>query len=146
MKRYPEKETMETVEESKEFDKTTRSYSYFMHVPIANEVIKRSRSKRFRSREIKILDIGGGNARIAIKIARKNKHVKIFLLELSNNMLKIAEKNINKEKVHEKIHGEGRQILQSRGERLYPHRTFNRYRHPGRFSCRHHPKPVQICR
>jgi len=103
MKRVTEPEVMGALEEAVDYSKTAKIYSFFMHKPIVDEAIRNLPCFKLEDEKIKILDVGGGTGEFAIRIAKKNKFVKIYLLELSKNMLKVAKQNILREGLQDRI-------------------------------------------
>ncbi len=90
MKRIPEPESMDTMEEAIELDKMCQKYIYILDEAMARSVT------RMGIRTGKVLEIGIGPARIASKIVSYNPGLTVFGIDLSESMLKIAKENIKK--------------------------------------------------
>lgn len=103
IKRIVEPEIMETINEAEDYDKVAKFYSFFMSKPVIDEVTKKCLALAQKDKEIKILDVGGGNGTVSIEIAKKNKFAKIYFIDGSENMLKIGKNNIEKENLQNRI-------------------------------------------
>ncbi len=56
-----------------------------------------------RKRNIKILDIGTGSGAIAISLAREFENADILAIDISEDAIKVANKNIRDKKLHDRI-------------------------------------------
>ncbi len=89
LKRILEPEIMDTEKDAIEYDSMDFSE---VNEEFANSVIE------FIPKTRNVLDIGCGTARIPILICEKNPNLHIMAVDMSNEMLKIAQKNIHKKK------------------------------------------------
>lgn len=98
MERILEREAMDTFEEALAYDRIVGIYGSVMNVPhIANV-------KKFIKREnTTILDIGTGPGLIPIGIAREEKKCKIYAIDISSHMLKVAHEKIEREGLDNRI-------------------------------------------
>lgn len=95
--RQLEPEAMETIEEVYAYDKLTLQYLTILHNGFIETVINKSASSG------KFLEIGSGTGRISIGIAKLNQKTEMFGIDLSKNMIKVAEENAKQENVHNRI-------------------------------------------
>lgn len=93
MKRILESEAMESWEEAVELDRMTQKYIYILNEAMARSALKMGIAKGL------VLEVGVGTARIAIKLVKYNPKFSVIGIDLSPNMLKIAEKNIKEAKI-----------------------------------------------
>lgn len=98
-RKYIDIEEMETMEEALGYDRVVRTYYYFLNRPQVNVVLRLIRNRK----NISILDIGTGTARIPIAIAKRRSDCKIFAIDLSANMLQVASRNIKEKKLKNNI-------------------------------------------
>ena len=94
LKRILEPEIMDTEKDAIEYDSMDFSE---VNEEFANSVIE------FIPKSGNVLDIGCGTARIPILICEKNPNLHIMAVDMSNEMLKIAQKNIHKKKITKNI-------------------------------------------
>lgn len=66
------------------------------------DAVKWDYLKNIAPKKGKILDAGGGTGRWAIQLAKRG--CKVFLVDISEKMLSLAQKNIQKNKLEKKIH------------------------------------------
>jgi ubiquinone/menaquinone biosynthesis C-methylase UbiE len=105
-KRVLEPEVMDTLEAAFVYDKVAKAHA-FLDKSFVKKVL------RYKIGEGKILDIGTGSGLIPIMIHKKNPHQQIYAIDLSENMLKIAQRNAKKEGLESKIKfllGDGKKL------------------------------------
>ena len=95
--RVLETESMETIEEVYAYDRLTLKYLKILHNGFVETAINKS------SAAGKFLEVGSGSGRISIGIAKLNKQADLFGIDLSENMIKVAQDNAAQEGVAEQI-------------------------------------------
>ena len=96
---------MDEAEEAVGYDKESRIYKKWMVDPQVRNVVSviRKNTTQSPSGEPMLLDVGCGTARVPIGVAQKVTQCKIWALDLSENMLKVASGNIKEKGLEERI-------------------------------------------
>lgn len=95
LQRILEPEIMDTVEDAIEYDSIPNDD---INIAFMNEVLLHA-----PEHATTLVDLGCGPAHIPILFAKTHQKYKIHAVELAGNMIKVAQNNILKEKVNEKI-------------------------------------------
>jgi ubiquinone/menaquinone biosynthesis C-methylase UbiE len=100
MKRhYIEPGPLESFEEALGYDKIIRLYYHWLNRPQVKIVLRLIKNRK----NLSILDVGTGVARIPIAIAKRRPDCEIYAIDYSQNMLKVARENIKKEGLEHRI-------------------------------------------
>lgn len=92
--------------QSEMFDNIANSYDKINHILSFNmdEKWRKKIAERLpQTRHTKILDVATGTGDLAIMMAKHSKHTHIVGIDISNNMLEIAQKKAEKEKIDERV-------------------------------------------
>lgn len=92
--------------QSEMFDNIANSYDKINHILSFNmdEKWRKKIAERLpQTRHTKILDVATGTGDLAIMMAKHSKHTHIVGIDISNNMLEIAQKKAKKEKIDERV-------------------------------------------
>ncbi|OAG27982.1 methyltransferase domain-containing protein [Thermodesulfatator autotrophicus] len=92
-----EPEVMLTLEEVRAYDGLVRKYLKILHYGFLETIINFSPEKGL------FLDVGTGTGHLSVGLARFCPEVTVFAVDLSENMLKVARENAEKEGVCERI-------------------------------------------
>ncbi|MDQ7033119.1 MAG: methyltransferase domain-containing protein [Desulfonauticus sp.] len=95
--RILEPEVMLSLEEVRAYDGLVRKYLKVLHFGFLETIINFSPEKGL------FLDIGTGTGHLAIELAKLCPDIHIIAVDLSDNMLAVAQENAQKEGVHERI-------------------------------------------
>lgn len=90
MKRILEPESMDTTEEASAYDRILAIHTHWLVTP----QVKAALQVIGRKEKLTALDIGTGTARIPIEIIKRAPDCKIYCLDTSSHMLKVAAENI----------------------------------------------------
>jgi ubiquinone/menaquinone biosynthesis C-methylase UbiE len=101
MKRVPEPESMDSVEEVNAYERIVKRFGFWMEDPIVRTLSRLI--KKLNKTNCKVLDVGGGTGRIAIKYALRMRTCKVWVVDSSPNMLEVALKNISDKKLIDRI-------------------------------------------
>jgi release factor glutamine methyltransferase len=71
---------------------------------LVEAVIKKTDNKLYHDRKITIIDIGTGSGNIAVSLAKNISNVKIYASDISREALSVANKNVLRHDVTDKIH------------------------------------------
>jgi len=71
---------------------------------LVEAVIKKTDNKLYRDRKIAIIDIGTGSGNIAVSLAKNISNVKIYASDISREALTVANENVLRHDVTDKIH------------------------------------------
>jgi ubiquinone/menaquinone biosynthesis C-methylase UbiE len=98
MGRVLEPEVMEAAEEAAAYDELERRFGEILFQGFAESAVQMGVGTG------RVLDVGTGPGRIAIRIAKLNPRLSIDAIDLSKNMLSLAERNAREERVGDRIH------------------------------------------
>lgn len=96
-KRIMEPEAMETLEEVRAYDLLTLKYLKILHNGFVETILNLSPPKG------SFLEVGCGTGRISIGVAKYSSGIRLTGVDLSENMLTVAQENAKAEKVQDKI-------------------------------------------
>lgn len=97
MGRVLEPEVMDSVEEALAYDELERLFGEILFQGFAESAIRMGMATG------KVLDVGTGPGRIAIRMAKLNPGFSIDAMDLSKNMLSLAERNAREQGVDDRI-------------------------------------------
>jgi ubiquinone/menaquinone biosynthesis C-methylase UbiE len=104
MKRILEPEAMDTMDEALAYDRMIKLYSFYINGPFVKKISKIIKRKTKKNGSLSVLDIGCGTGRIPIGIAKRvEESTRIYAIDISKNMLEVAERNAKYEGVDKKI-------------------------------------------
>jgi ubiquinone/menaquinone biosynthesis C-methylase UbiE len=98
MGRVLEPEVMEAAEEAAAYNELDRLFGEILFQGFAESAVQMGVATG------RVLDVGTGPGRIAIRIAKLNPGLSIDAIDLSKNMLSLAERNAREERVGDRIH------------------------------------------
>jgi ubiquinone/menaquinone biosynthesis C-methylase UbiE len=98
MGRVLEPEVMEGAEEATAYNELERLFGEILFQGFAESAVQMGVATG------KVLDVGTGPGRIAIRIAKLNPRLSIDAIDLSKSMLSLAERNAREERVGDRIH------------------------------------------
>ena len=96
-KRILEPESMESLEEVFAYDVLTRQFLEILHYGFVETIINKG------DKAGKFLEVGSGTGWISIGVAKYNPHARITGIDLSENMITVAQENSRKENVSDRI-------------------------------------------
>lgn len=71
---------------------------------LVETVLKNTKKKLYHDRKITIIDIGTGSGNIAVSLAKNISNVKIYASDISQEALTVANENVQRHDVTDKIH------------------------------------------
>jgi release factor glutamine methyltransferase len=71
---------------------------------LVETVLKKTDEKQFQNKRITIIDIGTGSGNIAVSLAKNLSNVMIFASDISQDALSVAETNVKRHEVTDKVH------------------------------------------
>ena len=98
MGRVLEPEVMEGAEEAAAYNELDRLFGEILFQGFAESAVRMGVAAG------RVLDVGTGPGRIAIRIAKLNPRLSIDAIDLSKNMLALAEQNAREQRVGDRIH------------------------------------------